>query len=48
MGLYEEGIKLFGEQRNLTEEEQACINSALEKMSEPTGLKLFDFIDEED
>lgn len=36
---------LFGDMRNLTEEEQECLYEGLNKISEDTGIALFDYID---
>jgi DNA replication initiation complex subunit (GINS family) len=42
MSYLEDAKELFGDMRNLTQEEQNALYSALNELSEPTGITLFD------
>lgn len=42
MGIIEDAKELFGEMRNLTPEEQEAYSKSLDRISEDTGIQLFD------
>lgn len=43
MSLLDEAKELFGDMRNLTQEEQDEMENTIKEMSKPTGITLFDF-----
>lgn len=42
MSLLDDAKVLFGDMRNLTKEEQESLYNSLDRISEPTGITLFD------
>lgn len=48
MNIIKEAKELFGEMRDATPEEQECIDNYLKDISTPTGVNIFDLIEDED
>lgn len=46
MNLIEEAKELFGEMRDATPEEQQSINEYIKSISIPTGVNLFDLLED--
>ena len=44
MSLIDDTKELFGEMRDVTPEEQKCIENYFKEISTPTGVNVFDFI----
>lgn len=47
MKLYNEAKELFGEMRDLTEDELEQLGEYLNSISEPTGLNMWEILDEQ-
>lgn len=47
MNIYELAQELFGEMRDLTEEERKSYNEYLKSISEPTGINFWDLLENE-
>mgnify|MGYP001782823517 CR=1 FL=1 len=48
MSIIKEAEELFGEMRDATPEEQGCINNYIKDISEPTGINIYDLIDDKE
>ena len=47
MSIIEEAKELFGEIRDITPEEQECIDNYIRDISTPTGVNVFDLANSE-
>ena len=47
MNIYELAEELFGEMRDLTEEERESYNEYLKSISKPTGINFWDYFKDE-
>ena len=45
MSIIKEAEELFGEMRDVTPEEQKCIDNHIKNISVPTGVNIFDLLD---
>lgn len=48
MNIYELAEELFGEMRDLTKEERESYNNYIESISEPTGINIWELLEDDE